>query len=196
MDIISSPGRKVRVALIAATGEDTRSYGLPLGIGYLAAYLRRHADRLPCALEVLPTENLSELLDFKPDVVGVSSVTSCFNHALEIATRVKQACGARTVAGGYHITALPHRLPQSFDAAVLGEGEETLQELLAATAQEGWAPGTLSRVAGIAYHNDGRIAINARRPRPIHPAGDQFAALSHLSRPKGTQVQTAQWKIA
>lgn len=164
MDIISSPGRKVRVALIAATGEDTRSYGLPLGIGYLAAYLRRHADRLPCALEVLPTESLSELLDFKPDVVGVSSVTSCFNHALEIATRVKQACGARTLAGGYHITALPHRLPESFDAAVLGEGEETLQELLAATAQEGWASGTLSRVAGIAYHNDGRIAINERRP--------------------------------
>jgi len=84
----------MRVALILATGGDPRSYGLHLALGYLASYLRAHADTIPAALEVLPTESLAETVDFRPDVVGISSVSSCFNHAVEMAAQLKQATGA------------------------------------------------------------------------------------------------------
>jgi len=157
-------GRQLRIALIQATGGDPRSYGLPLGIGYLASYLGARADTVPASLEVLPTESVAELLDFKPHIVGIGSVTSCFHHAAQMATRIKQALGARVVAGGHHVSALPHRLPDCFDAAVIGEGEETLRELVAATAQGGWTPEVLSRIAGIAYRDGQRIVINERRP--------------------------------
>lgn len=164
----SSPDRRLRVALIQAAGGDPRSYGLPLGIGYLAAYLRAHADTIPAPLEVLATESLDELLDFRPHVVGIGAVTSCFDHAVQTAGRIKRLTGARVIAGGHHVSALPHRLPGCFDAAAIGEGEETLRELLAATAQGGWSPQVLSSIAGIAYRDGDGVVLNPPRP-PIHP---------------------------
>ena len=168
MSHIAGHNQQLRVALIQATGGDRRSYGLPLSIGYLAAYLRAHAGTIPASLEILPAESLNEVLAFKPHVVGISSVTSCFNHATDMARNIKDATGARIIAGGHHVTALPHCLPDCLDAAVIGEGEETLRELLAATTEAGWSAGPLSRVAGIAYHDGRHIAINDRRPL-IHP---------------------------
>ncbi len=156
--------RRLRIALIQATGGDPRSYGLPLAIGCLASYLRARADTIPASLDILPTEKLAEVLDFKPNLVGISSVTSCFNHATAMAAQVKEATGARVIGGGHHVSALPHRLPVCFDAAVIGEGEETLRELIAATAEGGWAPQVLSRIAGLAYRDGGGIIINDRRP--------------------------------
>jgi len=152
-----------RVGLICATGGDERSYGLPLGVGYLANYLRRAAEETS-SLEVLATESVAELLDFKPQLVGISSVTSCFNQAMAIASQVKEACGAWVVGGGYHVSALPHKLPDCFDAAVIGEGEETLEELVTAASQGTLIPESLSRMAGLAYREADQIIINERRP--------------------------------
>jgi len=182
MNHAGHPGRQLRIALIQAAGGDPRSYGLPLGIGYLAAYLRAHAHTISASLEVLPTESLAEALAFKPHVVGIGAVTSCFPDAVEMATQLKQALGARIIAGGHHVSALPRRLPECFDAAVIGEGEETLRELLAATAESGWTPQVLRRVAGIAYRDGGSIAVNERRPL-IHP-------LDSLPRPVRTPNST------
>ncbi len=168
MDHFACRGPRLPVALIQATGGDPRSYGLPLGIGYLASYVRAHADSIPASLDLLAAESLEELIDFAPHVVGISSVTSCFSHAVEMARHIKQATGARVIGGGYHVSALPHRLPECFDAAVVGEGEETLRELLAAAAAGEWAAQTLSRISGIAYRDGGGVVVNDRRPL-LHP---------------------------
>ena len=63
------------------------------------------------------------------------------------------------VAGGPHPSARPEEVLRYFDYAAIGEGEETLPELIR-MIQEGSDPGT---VAGIAYKKDGQVRLTPRR---------------------------------
>jgi anaerobic magnesium-protoporphyrin IX monomethyl ester cyclase len=110
-------------------------------------------------------EALARTLDFEPDVVGVSATTVGIVAAAQFAARVKSARPeALTVIGGCHVTALPEETLReflSFDMAVLGEGEETLVEILSAIAA-GRAPDGL---LGTAARCDHSVIVNARRPQ-------------------------------
>jgi len=64
--------------------------------------------------------------------------------------RTGGAVHAIYIAGGPHASALPEQALQHFDFVVIGEGEETLPELLRAIA-EGSNPAELAGVKGIAY---------------------------------------------
>ena len=59
------------------------------------------------------------------------------------------------VAGGPHPSALPEEVLEHFDFVVVGEGEETLPDLIKAIT-DGRDPGT---VKGIAYKSSGRICF-------------------------------------
>jgi B12-binding domain/radical SAM domain protein len=63
------------------------------------------------------------------------------------------------VAGGPHPSARPEEALRSFDYVVIGEGEETLPELIGVIKGKG-DPET---VLGIAYRRDGEIRITPRR---------------------------------
>lgn len=64
------------------------------------------------------------------------------------------------VAGGPHPSALPEEVLEHFDFVVVGEGEETLPELIGAIA-EGRDPG---KVKGIAFKTDGKVRYTEKRP--------------------------------
>ena len=63
------------------------------------------------------------------------------------------------VAGGPHPSALPEEVLEHFDFVVVGEGEETLPDLIKAIT-DGGDPGT---VKGIAYKSSGRICFTEKR---------------------------------
>ncbi|HPJ29816.1 MAG TPA: TIGR04013 family B12-binding domain/radical SAM domain-containing protein [Methanothrix sp.] len=67
--------------------------------------------------------------------------------------------GAVFVAGGPHPSARPEEALQRFDYVVIGEGEETLPELLG-VIKGGGDPET---VRGIAYKRDGAVRITPKR---------------------------------
>jgi B12-binding domain/radical SAM domain protein len=69
------------------------------------------------------------------------------------------AVDAVYIAGGPHPSALPEEVLEHFDFVVIGEGEETLPELLRAV-REGSDP---AAVKGIAYKSRGRITITEKR---------------------------------
>ncbi|MDD1748308.1 MAG: TIGR04013 family B12-binding domain/radical SAM domain-containing protein [Methanothrix sp.] len=69
------------------------------------------------------------------------------------------AVDAIYIAGGPHPSALPEEVLEHFDYVVIGEGEETLPELLQAI-EEGQ---DLSAVKGIAYKCHGRIIFTEKR---------------------------------
>jgi len=101
-------------------------------------------------------------------VVGFyGSMSSSVPRLYRLAQAYKEY-GATTVAGGKHIEFLPEEaLANGVDIAVLGEGEETIREiLLDREAALGGGPkrGGLERIAGIAYLRDGQAARTARRP--------------------------------
>jgi len=64
------------------------------------------------------------------------------------------------VAGGPHPSAAPEEVLEHFDYVVIGEGEETLPELLKILTNDG-DPAT---VKGIAYKKDGRVVFTEKRP--------------------------------
>jgi anaerobic magnesium-protoporphyrin IX monomethyl ester cyclase len=98
----------------------------------------------------------------RPDVLCVSALTPSFPDAVELC-RAAQAQGTVTVMGGIHASFMyPEFLPQGgVDFVVVGEGEETLPELLACLE----ADEDPARVAGLAFPLGNRIVRTARRPR-------------------------------
>ena len=137
----------------------------PLGILYLAAYLRQHVD---CEIDVIdptfehhPLAYMETALKAKPyDLVGISVMTPMLNEAL-FASRVAKGLphDPLVVWGGPHPTVMPEQTMgyPEVDAICLGEGEETFLELI----QRGGDP---QDVAGMWYRADGEIVRNPPRP--------------------------------
>src|SRR3989344_8229315 len=99
--------------LLVNTIDARDSTAIPhLGLAYLASYLRKY--RGSDEIKITDNEIDSCLLSFKPDIVGISSVSQNYSLAKEIARKVKKS-GAITVVGGVHITLLPKTLDGSMD---------------------------------------------------------------------------------
>ena len=101
-------------------------------------------------------------------VVGLyGGLSSTIPRLYEVA-RFYRERGVTTVAGGQHFAGenIREALDHGVDYVVLGEGEETIRDLLGALA-EGRAPET---VAGMAFLRDGQVVRTAERP-PITDFG-------------------------
>jgi radical SAM superfamily enzyme YgiQ (UPF0313 family) len=138
----------------------------PLGILYLAAYLRRESeaevDIVDLTFQKKPFDHLRARLSARRyDIVGLSVMTSLLRDA-ERASAIARETSPRALVlwGGPHATVLPDdslALPH-VDAVAIGEAEETLLELV----QRGGHP---EGVAGIWYKTaDGSICRNLPRP--------------------------------
>ncbi len=138
-----------------------------LGILILAAVARRHGHTVSvidtAALEMGMDQTLEQVRLFEPDVVGISSTTLGIFNASCLAEHIK-ACMPQVliILGGPHISAVPEETMQrflSFDLAVVGEGDETILELLDALG--GNRP--LENIGGICYRQDGAVITTPRR---------------------------------
>ncbi len=136
----------------------------PLGLGYLAAYLRERQVEVRLLPGPAPEELEAALAEFAPGVVGVSSMTPAFPNALKICRTVKERTGALTVVGGHHATAVQGDfLPDTpeVDFVVNGEGEETLGELVQALER---GERDFTAIAGLILRDvDGSARVNPRR---------------------------------
>lgn len=109
-----------------------------IGLCSLAAYTRQcgfktavlDAYNLSLSLET----TLKRILEFSPSHVGITATTSYIIFAAHLARLIKETKPEIvTIIGGAHISAMPletmQRFPD-FDIGVVGEGEETVVELL------------------------------------------------------------------
>ncbi|MDZ7294029.1 MAG: B12-binding domain-containing radical SAM protein [candidate division KSB1 bacterium] len=141
----------------------------PLGLGYLVAYLKRYLDFDD--VEVVNTGKgvFERICDANPRIVGFTAYSANYAAVLGLARQVKKELGVITLLGGPHITALPQSLDTCVDVGVLGEGEETLVDLMRLFLEHGrLEPTRLAEVPGIVFHRDGGVCITAPR-RPIFP---------------------------
>lgn len=142
----------------------------PLGIAYLAAYLRQHGQRADLldanwGDHPLPMDEiLAYVVDGGYQTVGLSLLTATIPTALALSRRIKAARpGMQIIWGGYHPTFAPYESLRDFpevDIVVRGEGEVTLLELIQAQ-QTG---GDLADVTGIGYRDGRRIRLTPARP--------------------------------
>lgn len=170
---------------------DTHLITPPLGLGYLAAYVKRAGfparivDGLRLGCE---PEELARRCD--APVVGISCMTAYMPEVIELSAALKRR-GATVILGGPHPTGLPHGSLQATgaDYAVLGEGEITLVELLQRLSEG--EPG-----AGIPGVVTAGVEAFSRRPVvpdldafPF-PDWDQIAPASYPPAPHGGLIKS------
>jgi anaerobic magnesium-protoporphyrin IX monomethyl ester cyclase len=150
------------------------NYWQPLGTLYVASSLKRagHEVRFLNGAFLTHGEILDEVASFQPRFVGIYSTTFGWPGALRTAADVKAAApGAFVCAGGPYPIAMQDRClaeGPAFDAAVGGEGERTVAEIVERLARgEG-----LDGVPG-AIFRDG-AAIRANAPRPLETSLDDL----------------------
>lgn len=98
-------------------------------------------------------ENWNDMLT--SDTVFLSAISRTIPQTYELAKELKKAKPElRTVLGGFHVTesTLYEILNNGIDVACIGEGENTLRELI---NFESYSDENLSRINGLAYNNNG-----------------------------------------
>lgn len=186
----------------------------PIGLAYIAGALQaeghdvalidglaesfdtRHAWGHDCYLYGLSLDEIMSRIDEDTDMIGVSAAFSFeWPMCRDLIARLRgRFPDAYLIGGGEHITALPEMSMREapMDAAVLGEGEETIVSLVNACLQPAFDPATIE---GIVYRTpNGDIAVNPRhnRIRSIddinRPAWDLMPIREYLDRGYGFGV--------
>lgn len=94
----------------------------------------------------------------KPDMAGIYCNTSNYYKAIDLAKEIKSNFGIPVIFGGPHVTTRPLEVLKndSVDYVVVGEGEETIIELLDSLNNP-------EAVRGIGFKKNGQLVINPRR---------------------------------
>ena len=134
----------------------------PLGLAYIAAVLRDQG--YPVAIKDAYAENMSweELAAYlqqeRPDILGLSSVTHTMDATAAVLKMARPYVDS-IIVGGPHITAWGEKIFQhhpEIDYGILGEGEETVVELVEALA----AGRSVSQIPGVI----GKDFVGSARP--------------------------------
>ncbi len=141
----------------------------PLGLAAIAAYLQRaghHCWLLDLNADPGGEARMVELLrDEQPRWIGFSCTTSSFLDGVRLARRAKaELPGVQIVFGGAHVSALREKILCDYeviDFVVVGEGEQTLLELLAA------GPDQADQVAGLIGRRRGEVFQTPQREQLV-----------------------------
>nr|MBF0223072.1 polysaccharide pyruvyl transferase family protein [Desulfobulbaceae bacterium] len=150
--MITSFTKSLKVCLYYSHYEGEQFNVRPLGISYLAAYLLHKGIVLADNLRIV--DDYAEVIVFKPDILGISSVSQVITDACEFARKCKEATGCFTLLGGYHVSAIPQHLPDVFDVGVIGEGEETFVEIVEKYAKHPLREPDFKDIFGICYRDE------------------------------------------
>lgn len=138
---------------------------IPLGIGYLASFLRKQLGSTDISIVSADRGIVERVLAREPSMVGFYSYTAQIDRVRELAAAIKHARPVPLLLGGPHISTAPERLPPEFDIGVVGEGEQTFVELVRLLLEGALDSGdALAAVNGIVYRDGGRVRVTAPRP--------------------------------
>lgn len=152
---------------IPEEAEETLQVYPALGICYLASFLR--ANDYPVnildahALKLNPIQYKEELQKQSPQIVGITSTTIGWPGAVEAAKIARETLpDALIIAGGPHLSIYPEESLSfpCFDLAVMGDGEETLLEIVRRVE----SGEKLDDIAGTAVKTSEGVKINKPRP--------------------------------
>lgn len=140
----------------------TNSLYEPLELEYLAASLSDSTVRI---LDMRIDRNLhKELLDFKPDLAGITAYTCDYNTAVGILKQIRLFDKSiKTVVGGHHATFMPNDfvLP-CVDAIFLGYADSTFPEYINALGN----PGKLKEIPNIGIVENNSVFFTKRDLTP------------------------------
>jgi anaerobic magnesium-protoporphyrin IX monomethyl ester cyclase len=172
--VLSRPGS-------ASPAERRWGWNLPLGIGYLAAYVRSKGitvDVVDAKIERHTSSDVtvSSIMVRNPKYVGISAMTIEYPLAAEIAEKIKTFPNPPVIIlGGVHANALPDVSlieTAAIDYILTGQAEESLVALL--QCLENKAP--VTAVKGLYWRGDNGIVLH-------NPPAEKLADLTTLPFP-------------
>jgi len=136
----------------------------PLGLAYLSSYLRKYSNFTD--IVIVDKENpIRKIKKEKPDIVGFTAMTSEFSQANNLAGEIKKSFDIPIIIGGIHISSIPsHLTPSNFDIGIIGEGEQTLLELVQLYEKLGeFTEEELKKINGIIFNDNNKNIITESR---------------------------------
>ena len=130
-----------------------RDWYFPVGLSYIAAALKEAGHEVHCCYAD-SQDDLAALEGGQYDFLCTGGM--CVHLAqLETAISAAKQAGVKVVVGGNIVTSEPELMSRALDVdyAVIGQGEETIVELLDCIERNG----ILDEVAGIGYFSDGDL---------------------------------------
>ncbi|MBC7235766.1 MAG: radical SAM protein, partial [Chloroflexi bacterium] len=118
-------------------------------------------------------EGIEPIVRFAPDLIGVTAMTNNYHSAREMIGLLKGRLSCPIVMGGPHATLFPERMitgdgiaSAAIDYVVVGEGEDTLRDLVRALGAYGFHPpeAVLSDIRGLVWARNGQVVRNPERP--------------------------------
>ncbi|MDD5729508.1 MAG: radical SAM protein [Candidatus Omnitrophica bacterium] len=141
----------------------------PLGLLYISSAIKK-AFGTQYEVKILDTgtggsnpDDIKRCLrQFNPNIIGLSAL-SCEADLMQeiVSTSRSVIAGCKIIIGGPHATVSGDSLlaDKNIDYVVMGEGENTIVELLKALDN----PGALGSIKGIAYRENDKIRLNSPR---------------------------------
>lgn len=155
--------------LLVVYDNDSYIHWFPQGLAYIAAIVKKEGYDVEIYNQDkyhYPDEHLTQCLDKNNfDIIGVSVIAGYYQYKklLKISDAINRSKNRPFYIIGGHG---PAPEPEFFlkktqaDVVVIGEGEVTIIELLNAIKNRK----PLDTVKGIAFHKEGKVVINERRP--------------------------------
>jgi len=154
----------------------------PLGLLSLAAWFERHghqADVHDCYALAGQDERICKYLEeINPDFIGFSTTTSSFLDGIRLAKMARAVKPSiKVVFGGVHMSALREQLLRDYpviDYGVVGEGEETLRELMESEGRG------LKGIEGLIFREQKEIIFTGHRKKLLDMDSLPFPAYEKL----------------
>ena len=105
-----------------------------IGVAYLGAFLKKHGHQVRVYDDGL--KNSYSLTDsvkeFRPDLIGVTSFSYCYDYALDCIKRIKNNFDIPVVIGGPHVSVVKGEVFDGYpiDFAIKKEGEYKRRSVL------------------------------------------------------------------
>ena len=159
---------KMKVALIDV-GYDRVDLNEPLGITVLNDYIKRNLDvQLYVSFRNIEKDFIEKLLNYKPDVVCVSTSIGSLQYFDEVYTAVRKQLGnVLVVVGGLYATYAYEQFIKAYPDVfcIIGEGEEAIVKILdniykATDAEQLYE--TVQECPNLAFIRDGKLITTKR----------------------------------
>jgi len=128
----------------------------PLGLAYIASYIRKYAD-FNNTIIIDKEDPIKRIEKEKPDVVGISTFSYGYDKVINLAKKIKETFDIPVIVGGPHISLAPETFSDAFDMAIIGEGEQTMMELV----ETEFVPS--EKIKGLLFKKDGNMTFTGYR---------------------------------